>query len=528
MNDKNNTLGAKENIEKMYKSNYQLYFLCILVGALTGITVSFYRWGLAKMSFIREIIFSDMKHISVKFFIVWFVFIFIGVLVDYLYRKFPTTSGSGIPQVKAMLLAKMDYKKWLQEFFAKFFAGLMGIGAGLSLGREGPSVQLGSYIAYGVSKIFKRDMTDRNYLLTGGASAGLAGAFGAPLAGVMFSIEELYRFINGKLLVCIFLASIVSDFTGRRFFGIETAFDMNVTYSLELGAYLQFALYILLAVIVSFLGKLFTFCLLKSQDIFKNIKFNRLIKVSFVMSLSFFLCIFFPMVTGGGHSLIEKLTNIKFGIGFLVLIFIIKLLFTTISYSTGFAGGIFLPMLVLGAIVGKLFAEVISLFIDFPNIIEMHFIVLAMAAFFVAVVRAPITGSILILEMTGSFELLLALATVSAVAYLITEGLHLEPVYEILYQRMNKDEIEEKTDEHSLNEKTLITLTVMSESILEGKMISQILWPEDVLVVSLIRAGVEKIPKGRTVMMAGDGLVLLLPKNRVAAVKEQLLENSMS
>lgn len=478
------------------------------------------------MSIIRKIIFSslDMQE-PTKILLVWLGFIFVGLIVEYLYRKFPTTSGSGIPQVKALLMGKLDYKKWLNEFFAKFSGGLLGIGAGLSLGREGPSVQLGSYIAYGVSKTFKQDTVDRNYLLSSGASAGLAGAFGAPLAGVMFSIEELYRYLSGKLLICIFLASIVSDFTSRRFFGIATAFHMNIRYSLAKGPYLQFALYIILGLLIACLGKLFTYSLTKSQDVFSGIKISKTIKVAFVMSLSFVLCMILPDVTGGGHALIEHLVEHRFSIGFLVTIFIIKLFFTTICYSTGFAGGIFLPMLVLGALAGKIFAEITGLFMDVPNFLELHFIVLGMAAFFVSVVRAPITGSILILEMTGSFELLLALATISAVSYLFTEKLKLEPVYEILYERMKKHEEE---DEEPKQNKTLITLTVMSESLLEGKMISEVLWPEDVLVVSLIRSGIEKIPKGRTQILAGDSLILLLPENKVATVKEQLLKTSMA
>lgn len=520
-------MDTKKNLEKMFKGNKKLYSLCILVGFLTGITVSFYRWGLHKISHIRHLVFTDNKADPTKLFLIWIGFILVGIIVDYLYRKYPTTSGSGIPQVKALLMDKMDYKKWYNEFIAKFVGGLLGIGAGLSLGREGPSVQLGSYIAYGIAKIFKRDKVDRNYLLSGGASAGLAGAFGAPLAGVMFSIEELHGYLNGKLLMCIFLASVVSDFTSRRFFGIATAFDFHVLYSLALGPFVQFFLYILLAIIVAFLGKLFTYCLIKSQDIFVKIKTKRIIKISFIMSLSFLLCLFFPLATGGGHDLVEDLTRIKFGISLLILIFIIKLFFTTISYATGFAGGIFLPMLVLGAIAGKLFSEVTSLFIDAPNYLEMHFIVLAMAAFFVAVVRAPVTGTILILEMTGSFDLLLAISTVSAISYLITDALKLEPVYEILYSRMKKEESQEEKEEHKiLKKKTLITITVMSESLLAGKKISEVLWPKDVLVVSLIRAGVEKIPKGRTEIMAGDSLILLLPECRVLDVKEKLLKSS--
>lgn len=524
MSDSND---ARSNLERLNKSNFKLYIMSIIVGILTGLAVTAYRWILEEIEGVRRNFtgISALKEIPQEIIIVVFIcFILVGLIVDYLYKKYPTTSGSGIPQVKALILGKLNYKNWWQEFIAKFVGGFLGIGAGLSLGREGPSVQLGSYLGFGISKILKQDTVNRNYLVTAGASAGLAGAFGAPLAGVMFSIEELHRYISTKMLICIFLSSIFADFTGRRFFGIATSFHLDVKYEVIIGPYLQFFLYILLAIVVAFLGKLFTYCLIKSQDLFAGLKVSRTIKISVIMSIAFLLCNFLPEVTGGGHSLVEEISHTSFSVRFLVLIFIVKLLFTTTSYSTGFAGGIFLPMLVLGALSGKIFSTFLSLFMEIPHFLELNFIVLGMAAFFVAVVRAPITGTILILEMTGSFGLLLALSTVSAISFLITEKLKLEPIYEILYERMKKDDDEESKNKSG---KTLITLTVMSESLLEGKMVSEIMWPEDVLVVSIIRSGVEKIPKGRTQILAGDSLVLLLPENKVSEVKEKILRDSM-
>ena len=146
-----------------------------------------------------------------------------------------------------------------------------------------------------------------------------------------------------------------------------------------------------------------------------------------------------------------------------------------------------------------------------------------MAAYFVAVVRAPITGVILILEMTGSFHLLLALITVSVVAFYVTELLGQLPVYDILYDRMKKDD--NLVDEENQG-KITIELPVMAESLLDGKAVSEIIWPEEVLIIAIIRNGVEKIPKGRTVMMAGDILVLLLPEKIVGEVKESLMKHT--
>lgn len=514
--------NTKEVIEKIYSGNGRLYLWCILVGLITGLTVSLYRTALDIIGGLRQKFFTEASlENPFELLKIWLIFVVVGLVINFLYQKYPKTSGSGIPQVKGLILGKIDYPQWFPEFLTKFITGIIGIGAGLSLGREGPSVQLGSYIGYGISKISKKDVVDRNYLITSGASAGLSGAFGAPLAGAMFSIEEIHRYISGKLLICIFLASICANFVSQLFFGQQTSFNINIRYILMMSPYLQFGLYILFGIIIAMFGKLFTYTLVKSMNIFNEIKSSRMIKVSFVMSLSFVLCFVFPEVTGGGHHLAEGLTHSKLTILTLVVIFIIKLLFTTISYSTGFSGGIFLPMLVLGALIGKIFGEVVNQINFIGSDFVIHYIVLGMAAYFVAVVRAPITGVILILEMTGSFDLLFGMVTVSVVAFYITELLGQEPIYEILYKSMKKDE-DIPEDYHV--RKTIIKIPVMSESLLDRKKISEIYWPEDILVIALERSGVEKIPKGRTIMLGGDVLYLLLPENKIFEVKEHLLK----
>lgn len=520
----NDSCSTESLLKKMTENNGKLYFLCLLVGLGTGFIVSFYRWGLEIISHFRKNIFSDIsldKPISlIK---IWLIFISIGFIVDFLYKKYPRTSGSGIPQVKGLILGKIDYKNWFQELISKFVAGILGIGAGLSLGREGPSVQLGSYFAYGLSKIFKKDIKDRNYLITSGASAGLAGAFGAPMAGVIFSIEEIHRYLSGKLLICVFLASIAADFVGRRFFGVQTAFNIAIKYPLDINPYFQFSLYLIFGIIIAFFGKLFTFTLIKTQDVFNNIKLPRYIKIIAVMTLSFIFCIVLPEVTGGGHDLAESLVRKKILLGTLGIIFIIKLLFTAISYATGFAGGIFLPMLVLGAIIGKIFGEALDiLWLTGPDL-TVHFVVLGMAAYFVSVVRAPITGAILILEMTGSFHLLLAITTVSIVAFYATELLGQHPIYDILYSRMKKDDC---NDIEKNKKKTIIKIPVMEGSELERKTISEISCPEGMLIISIIRNENEEIPNGKTLIQAGDVLVLLLPEDRVAEIKEEILNKA--
>lgn len=526
----------KSHVELLQKSNKNLYLLSVLVGVVTGVIVSIYRYGLSEAGKLRNSYFKgNILEEPKKYLLIWVIFILIGLLVGYLSKKFPVTGGSGIPQVKALILKKLDYSSWWKELAVKFIGGLFGIGAGLSLGREGPSVQMGSYIGYGAAKVFKRNYTESKYLVTAGASAGLSGAFGAPLAGVVFSMEELHRFFSSKLIICTFLGSIFSNFITRRLFGNGTSFDIAIKYPVSSDPYfpyLQFTLFIIFGMILAIFGKLFTVMLTKSQDIFKNSRLNYYIKISFVMTLSYIICFILPDIAGGGHNLVEDLakmqdlSSLKYMVIFLIILFFSKLIFTAISYATGFQGGIFLPMLVLGAILGKIYALILIDIFHFGNEFILHYMILGMAGYFVAVVRAPITGVILILEMTGSFDHLLAIATVSIVAFYVTELLKLEPIYEILYERMPKKVFngDIENEKHEQLEKTLICVPVSADSYFEDKMIKEVQWPKNTLVVAIRRADMEYIPKGDTKIIAGDVLVLLLPKRKAEMLNEELFK----
>ncbi|MGL4308232.1 ClC family H(+)/Cl(-) exchange transporter [Cetobacterium sp. SF1] len=515
-------LNSEDNFKFLKKENTSLYLLCLFTGIVTGIIVSLYRYLLHVAEILRRT-YLNFNHLNSPIFLTkaWILFIVCGIIVAVIAKKLPTIGGSGIPQVKAIILRQLTYKNWFTELIGKFIGGLLGIGAGLSLGREGPSVQLGSYVGFGLNRICKTNYIEKKYLVTSGASAGLSAAFGAPLAGAIFSLEELHKYFSAKLLICTLLASTAADFVSRRIFGSGTAFGFTVTYPTDLNPYLQFGLFIIFGIIIAIFGKLFTFTLLKSQDMYKHCSLNKYIKVASVMTTSFILCFILPDVTGGGHSLVEDLVNVKSTIMFLALLFIIKLLFTTFCYATGFPGGIFLPMLVLGAILGKIYALIlINIFHVGPEYIP-HYMVLGMAGYFVAVVRAPITGVILILEMTGTFEHLLALTTVAVIAYFVTELLKLEPVYDILYKRMEKDvEIHEEDDTN----KTIILVPVATESYLDGKKLSEVIWPEGVLVVGIQKDGIEVIPNGSTVIEPGNRLVILMSEKNAILLNNILYE----
>ena len=192
---------AKDQVINTYRAlnnwrsfRLKLFIEGIIIGILSGLIISFFRWSLHLVETNREHIYTFLKNTD------WYWTAFLVHrfscnslhTLDRLTKYEPLAAGSGIPQVKGAILGFIKMR-WLRILWVKLLAGIIGIGAGLSLGREGPSIQLGAVTAQGLSRLLKRTRLEERYLLTSGASAGLAAAFNAPLAGVIFALEELHR-----------------------------------------------------------------------------------------------------------------------------------------------------------------------------------------------------------------------------------------------------------------------------------------------------------------------------------------------
>lgn len=504
--------------------NFRLKLLIegIIVGIFSGFLIVLYRIVLEKAEDLRNYIFSlDIS--KYKLMPLWFLVLIISAyIVGRLIKNEPLISGSGIPQVEGVLIGKI-HMNWLPVIIKKFIGGVISIGAGLSLGREGPSIQLGAAVGQGISRIFKRIKVEEKYLITSGASAGLAAAFNAPLAGVMFSLEEVHKHFSPLILLSAMSASLTADFISKHFFGLKPVFSFHNVTALPLDKY---GYIILLGIIVGIFGVLYNYTLLKTQDIYGKLKWLPIKYRPIVPFIAAgILVLFLPQVLGGGHSLIDSLTNGNFTMKMLLIILIFKFLFSMLSYGSGAPGGIFFPLLVLGALTGAIYGNLIVHFTGFDPKYINNFIMLAMAGYFTAIVRAPITGSILITEMTGSFSNLLSLSVISLVAYAVADFLKSEPIYESLLERLLKNNGQYEFDGEGKN-KVLLEIPVNLASIMDGKKIKELKLPNNCLLVGIRRGEKEIIPKGTTSIRSGDCLIVLVDENNAAKTNEELIEMS--
>ena len=225
-----------------------------------------------------------------------------------------------------------------------------------------------------------------------------------------------------------------------------------------------------------------------------------------------------PQVLGGGNKLVDSMMTADYSFKLLLLFMGIKFLFTMISYGSGAPGGIFLPLLVVGALIGALYSRALFVIFGYDQIFLGNFIILAMAGYFTAVVKAPITGILLITEMTGSFSNLLSLGTVCLCAYIVTEVFHSKPIYEVLLERISTNEQDACKEDQDA--KILLEIPVCSGSIIEGKQVRDMEWPAYCLIVGIKRGEQEIIPKGDFSFRSGDCLVILTSADTAAKVKE--------
>jgi CIC family chloride channel protein len=421
----------------------QWFFLMIvasLVGALAGFVGGAFRIALTELARGRAEMIVWAHHHG-PWWVGWTIptgFCAVGAaMACYLTQRLaPQTAGSGIPRVEAVLRHHLRPATfWILP--VKFFGGALGIGSGLALGREGPTVQMGGTVGRLVSDALKRYLPEPWTLIAAGAGAGLAVAFNAPLAAVLFVVEELLHRFSARVFSATLMACITGTLVLRLMLGNATEFAsprLTVLPADILPSYL------LLGLLAGLLGVAFNMSLIAGMRISdRAAHWPRGMKGALVGAAAGLLAWYMPGVVGGGESLAQ--VAIVNGIPWMVLcgLLLVRFFLTIASYSSGAPGGIFAPLLALGALLGSGFAAAESSLFHLPHDPAPYAIV-AMAACFTAIVRSPLTGVVLLLEMTGSWPLILPMMAASVTAYAVPELLGNPPIYDSLRERDEKME----------------------------------------------------------------------------------------
>lgn len=429
-------VGTLRRFIEVERKNLPVIFWALIVGILAGLVGGIFRLSLEKIDHWRRALMVWVSHDGI---LNWLVPVLFSALMVYvallLVRRFaPETGGSGIQEMEGALDGLRPVR-WKRVLPVKFIAGLFSLGGGLVLGREGPTVQMGGSLGKMISDIFCRTKEGAHTLIAAGAGAGLAAAFNAPLAGILFVFEEMrpqfhYSFLSVQAVI---IACAASDFWVRVLTSPGPIIKMTVFSQPELWSLWIFIIFGALFGVFGFLFNRFLFRMLNFFSRWQGGWFH--LKGILVGGLIGILIWLYPGLTGGGYVVIPEAFRTQFVPMTLLFLFLGRFGATIFSYGSGAPGGIFAPMLALGTLFGLWFGHMVEGVVPGQSFAPGVFAIAGMGALFSATVRAPLTGIILTVEMTGNYSLILPLIITCLSATLVAQGLGGRPVYTLLLER---------------------------------------------------------------------------------------------
>jgi H+/Cl- antiporter ClcA len=510
-----------------------MLFMGCVTGFLTGVVVTFYNIlasiGEGVSTGFYAYIRSHLFLLPLLFVTLAAAAFVIGVVVKLL----PMIKGSGIPQTEGAARGELKLR-WFSTLCGMFASSLACIFLGLSAGSEGPSIQIGGCCGHASSTLLSRTDMLRRYQITGGACAGLAVAFNAPLTGMAFAFEETHKKFSPEVFICAFSSVVVAVLTRniiREALGYSTgaaftefAFYTDMPYN-------YYGYVVLTALVAALLGVAFYYLVLWLKKLVKE-------KVTFCkntgkMLIPFLLGGMFGILTkyamGGGHALIEALgtqggagnveieTIFACSVGVtLFIILLVKFIISVINMACGVPCGVFIPMLAIGATAGALMSSLFGQWgMDgkYSDLIVM----IGMAAFFTCVVRAPITGIIMVSELTWSFTPLLPVVIGVSIGYMVGEIAKTEPIYDVLLDQF----IEEQGLKQN-KKKISLVLNVLEDSVADGMQIKEILWPSGTAVREVVREEKSLTPGAELTIRGGDVIRIEAYTNDPVACEREL------
>lgn len=422
------------------KTPLAVLLMAAVVGTLAGlIGVAFEK----SVNWVQNLRIGALVEVADHWFLVWplaFILSALLAMVGYfLVRRFaPEAGGSGIPEIEGAL-EELRPVRWWRVLPVKFIGGMGTLGAGMVLGREGPMVQLGGNLGRMVADVFRmRSPEARHTLLATGAAAGLSAAFNAPLAGILFIIEEMrpqfrYNLISIK---AVFTGVIMATIVFRIFNGDKAVIEVGKLSNAPVNT---LWLYLILGMIFGCVGPLFNTLVLRTQDMFQRLHGGNIKKWVLIGGLIGGSCgvlgLIQPAASGGGFNLIPIAAAGNFSVGLLLFIFIARVITTLLCFSSGAPGGIFAPMLALGTLLGTAFGMAATPLFPAYHLDAGTFAIAGMGALLAASVRAPLTGIVLVLEMTDNYQLILPMIITCLGATLLAQFLGGKPLYSTILQR---------------------------------------------------------------------------------------------
>lgn len=404
----------------------------VVIGLASGLIIGSFRNILDVIGTRLQHIYSyiDKDHLWILLLVIAGCLL-LSLLLAWIVKTEPLISGSGIPDVEKRLRSDHPtYWHWWKVTWRKIIGGIAAIGPGLFLGREGPSVQIGASIGLGCSGMTTHSEENRHALVSCGAAAGLSAAFTAPLAAVIFIAEEVYSRFTAKVFLCSFVASVSATLATILVLGDKPGFELPAPGPLNLSMWWQF---VLVGIGLGFVAYLYEKTLFWGIDFYTILHIPQKLRAFVPLMLMIPLGMYIPEILGGGATFVNHISRSNVALWLLVVMFLIRLAGSQLSYGSGVPGGVFLPILSLGAVFGLICGKTFALLHCAPASLGYYSVVesACMAGLFGATVQCPLTAIILVTEMTG-YSTMVPMSIVTLCACVIYDLLGGKPVYDEL------------------------------------------------------------------------------------------------
>ena len=423
----------------MGKKILYLYAISTLLGVLTGLIASLFQLAINWVDSSLSSFLGFVHHNGWPVGLISALISMLMVLIAWLSVKYiaPEASGSGVPEIEGALLHLRPIF-WKRLLPVKFFSGILAISAKMVVGREGPTIQMGGNLGAMLGDFFHLARNRCDTLIAAGSAAGLAAAFNAPLAGVLFVMEEMrnqfnFSFINFKMVV---ICCVMATITLHICIGSQPAIQMQL---FDLPSLKSLWLFFIFGIAVGLVGLAFNIVLmwaLRQLD-----KLNSKYQLVYVLSVGLlvgYLSYLYPATVGGGYHIISQALSMSPTVNVLCVLLIIRFFTTMLSYSSSIPGGIFAPMLALGTLLGLAAFHLLEWMMPDLSIQPGMFAVAGMGALFAASVRSPITGVVLVVEMTQNYSLILPLMITCITSTTVMQLARNQPIYTQLLERTLK------------------------------------------------------------------------------------------
>lgn len=414
--------------------------LVCVIAAIAGVLIGFvggaFRWCLEIADRLRMDLVGWSHQLPGPGWLVPIVAAALGATLAALIVKWvPLASGSGIPHVEAVFRGTATPPAFVL-LPAKFIGGLLAIGSGLVLGREGPTVHMGAVIGAEAARRARLPDPDVRLMQTAVGGAGLAVAFNAPIAGVLFTLEEATKSFRLRTVLATLFAAAAAVGCSRLLIGNHPDFLVG---PIPAPSVALLPVFVVFGLVTGGLGVVYNRLVLVFLDTVAAVRrIPKTLKATVIGGVIGLLAFFDPLAVGGGDALTQLLVGggsvaVPALIGYLV----VRLLAGPLSYAAAVPGGLFAPLLAVGALWGVLCTAVVDLvWPGDASFLMIPMAIVGMGAFFGATVRAPITGMVIVIEMTATTSVGVPMLAATAAAVLVAEFLRSPPIYDSLGERM--------------------------------------------------------------------------------------------